>query len=163
MSEVLSSTPMKRRTDEDETRIVHVSPSDYRILLMIWESAVKATHDFLLQEDFEYYKSRMFSYFESVSLYAYKTTDGELAGFVGVADSRIEMLFVSRLFRGAGIGSQLLRFAINHLKVHRLDVNEQNRQAVGFYLHMGFRITGRSPVDNEGKAYPLLHLCIGRD
>jgi hypothetical protein len=41
-----------------------------------------------------------------------------------------------------------------------LDVNEQNPQAVGFYLHQGFRITGRSPLDGLGKPYPLLHLAL---
>ncbi|ADP12586.1 hypothetical protein EJP617_29050 [Erwinia sp. Ejp617] len=38
------------------------------------------------------------------------------------------------------------------------DVNEQNEQAVGFYKQAGFVITGRSPTDNRGRAYPLLHL-----
>lgn len=39
-----------------------------------------------------------------------------------------------------------------------LDVNEQNEQAVGFYLHMGFEVAGRSELDGTGKPYPLLHL-----
>jgi len=38
------------------------------------------------------------------------------------------------------------------------DVNEQNSQAVGFYGKMGFKRTGRSPVDDQGRPYPLIHL-----
>jgi putative acetyltransferase len=41
-----------------------------------------------------------------------------------------------------------------------VDVNEQNPQAVGFYLHEGFQQVGRSPLDGLGKPYPLLHLSL---
>jgi putative acetyltransferase len=41
------------------------------------------------------------------------------------------------------------------------DVNEQNGQAVGFYKRMGFTATGRSPLDGQGRPYPLLHLKHG--
>jgi putative acetyltransferase len=37
-------------------------------------------------------------------------------------------------------------------------VNEQNRSALAFYEHLGFERTGRSPVDGQGRPYPLIHL-----
>ena len=36
---------------------------------------------------------------------------------------------------GTGVGKQLLQYAIEHLQVDEVDVNEQNPQGVGFYLH----------------------------
>ncbi|WP_435655920.1 hypothetical protein [Brucella pituitosa] len=39
-----------------------------------------------------------------------------------------------------------------------VDVNEQNTQGVGFYKHMGFGQVGRSELDDQGKAYPILKL-----
>ncbi len=39
------------------------------------------------------------------------------------------------------------------------NVNEQNEQAVGFYKKVGFKVTGRSEVDDLGKPYPLLNLA----
>lgn len=33
-----------------------------------------------------------------------------------------------------------------------LDVSEQNGQAVGFYLHYGFQVVGRSDLDGTGRA-----------
>lgn len=39
-------------------------------------------------------------------------------------------------------------------------MNEQNPQAVGFYLHYGFVQTGRSPLDGEGRPFPLLHMAL---
>ncbi len=140
------------------TNIIKTSKQDYVRLSAIWESAVKATHDFLDSRDFAYYRSRLTHYFGQVALYAYKDEQGELAGFMGVSGPVLEMLFVDVAFRGNGIGTKLLRHAVHQLNVRKLDVNEQNIQAVCFYTRRGFRITGRSPFDCEGKPYPLLHL-----
>ena len=41
-----------------------------------------------------------------------------------------------------------------------VDVNEQNPQAVGFYRHYGFIQVARSPLDGEGKPFPLLHMAL---
>jgi putative acetyltransferase len=40
----------------------------------------------------------------------------------------------------------------------RVDVNEANLGAIGFYVANGFSITGRSAVDDEGRPFPLLHM-----
>ena len=142
----------------DSANIVQGTKNDYNRLLVIWESAVKATHDFLDNDDFVYYQSRMTYYFGMVDIYVYKNENGEIIGFIGVADSMVEMLFVDASFRGCGVGRKLLEYAIDKLNVCKLDVNEQNTQALDFYIHMGFKIVGRSPTDGEGKPYPLLHL-----
>ncbi|WP_311769057.1 GNAT family protein [Novispirillum itersonii] len=39
-------------------------------------------------------------------------------------------------------------------------MNEDNPQAVAFYRHMGFTVTGRSEVDGSGKPFPLLHMQL---
>lgn len=140
------------------TNIVKGTENDFDRLLTIWESAVKATHDFLDPEDFVYYKSRMMDYFRMVDVYVYKNEQGKAIGFIGVSESMVEMLFVDAAFRGCAVGRKLLEYAIDNLNVYKLDVNEQNTQALGFYIHMGFKITGRSQTDSEGKPYPLLHL-----
>ena len=140
------------------TNIVKGTKHDFARLSVIWESAVKATHDFLDNEDFVYYQSRITDYFCMVDIYVYKNENGETIGFIGVSGSMVEMLFVDAAFRGCGVGRKLLDYAIDNLNVDKLDVNEQNIQALDFYIHMGFRIIGRSPTDSEGKPYPLLHL-----
>jgi putative acetyltransferase len=86
-----------------------------------------------------------------------------VAGFVGVEDTMVEMLFVHPTWRGHGIGRRLLSYAVTSLGADRLDVNEQNPQAIGFYLRMGFEVAGRSAVDSIGKPYPLLHMRLRHD
>ena len=68
------------------------------------------------------------------------------------------MLFIHNDYRKKGIGKKLVMYAIKKLQVYKVDVNEQNIQAVGFYQHMGFSVITRSDLDAEGKAYPILHM-----
>ena len=81
-------------------------------------------------------------------------------GFIGLSDNHVEMLFVDPKQHGQGIGRALL----DHVRTSRatlsVDVNEQNPQAAGFYLHYGFVQTGRSPLDGEGRPFPLLHMSL---
>jgi putative acetyltransferase len=131
---------------------------DYPVLIDIWESAVKATHDFLSDEDFEFYKSHIPIYFEHVSLYVYRDNENVIKAFLGISDDSIEMLFVDNNSRGTGIGKILLDYAVNSLNARKVDVNEQNTRALKFYYHLGFKEVGRDEYDGEGKCYPILHL-----
>lgn len=128
-------------------------------LIKIWEASVRATHDFLPEEDIERLKPLIRNeYMPQVNLFVAINEEDTPIGFIGTYENRIEMLFVDSDFRGQGIGSILLRYAIDSLKVNEVDVNEQNIQGVGFYQHMGFIVASRSETDGEGKPYPLLTL-----
>ena len=70
----------------------------------------------------------------------------------------LDMLFVARVLRGKGFGGQLVNHITRHCGVRRVDVNEQNPQAVGFYEHMGFVTYKRTDRDEQGGPYPLLYM-----
>ncbi|MCI9172998.1 acetyltransferase [uncultured Duncaniella sp.] len=148
---------------DGETHIVKASANDHTRLIEIWESSVKATHDFLAESDFAYYRSRMPEYLSMVDLYVCRDCDGAALGFMGVAGTMLEMLFVDAGARGKGIGRRLLTHAVTRMGVDKVDVNEQNVQAIGFYERMGFAVTGRSELDGEGRPYPLLHMQRATD
>tara|TARA_B100000683_G_scaffold149091_2_gene144323 strand:+ start:1019 stop:1453 length:435 start_codon:yes stop_codon:yes gene_type:complete len=133
--------------------------SDYQEIVAVWEASVQATHDFLAEEDIQFFKPLILNeYLAAVTLYCAKNEDGTILGFIGVAEHNVEMLFLAPESRGKGIGRVLLQFAINNLGATKVDVNEQNPSAVGFYEHMGFKVVGRSPLDGMGKPFPLLHM-----
>ncbi len=140
--------------------IKKASVSDYDTLFDIWDSAVSATHDFLKKEDFLYYKSQLPLYFKYVDLYIYRDTDFLIKGFLGVSESKIEMLFIDNQYRKQGIGKKLLRFAIDTLHLIKVDVNEENKQALNFYISFGFKQIGYSKIDSEGKAYPIIFMQL---
>ena len=95
----------------------------------------------------------------AVPLIAARDVRGRIDGFAGVAGDMLEMLFVHARARGRGIGRALLLRAVD-AGVTRLDVNEQNPDGLGFYRHMGFEVVGRSPVDGQGRPFPLLHMSL---
>lgn len=142
-------------------KIENAVKADFPRLIEIWEASVRATHEFLSEEDLQELKPLILNqYFDAVDLKCAKKDDGETLGFCGVSDGNIEMLFVSPNERGKGIGSALASHAIDYQSATRVDVNEQNDQAIGFYLRIGFTVTGRSPVDGQGKPYQLLHMKL---
>ncbi|WP_420554027.1 acetyltransferase [Neptuniibacter marinus] len=138
-----------------------VEKADHLRLLKIWEGSVRATHDFLAEEDLQELKPLILEqYFDTVDLRCAKNSKGEILGFCGVHGENIEMLFISPDARGKGLGALLATYAIKSQGASKVDVNEQNEQALGFYQHIGFSVTGRSPIDGQGKPYPLLHMAL---
>lgn len=134
------------------------SNQDFPVLIEIWERSVRATHDFLPEAELNELKPLILNeYFQHVLLHKY-VKDGQIAGFVGTSPDNIEMLFIEPDFRGQGIGKALTQFVIDELKIQKVDVNEQNPQAIGFYQKLGFVVISRSELDGQGKPYPLLHL-----
>lgn len=83
--------------------------------------------------------------------------DNSIAGFVGVADNAVDMLFLDPAYINRGIGGLLLRHAIE-LGARKVDVNEYNIQAIGFYEHYGFVVVSRSDLDDFGNPCPILRM-----
>ena len=134
--------------------------SDYSELVQIWEDSVRATHDFLPEAYILLLREQVLRrYLDAVMLICCKDRQ-RICGFAGVANGYVHMLFVAPDYRGKGVGKRLLRYAIDELNAERLDVNEQNPQALGFYLHEGFQVVGRSETDGLGQPYPLLHMSL---
>lgn len=142
-------------------KLIQATPQDYPQLIELWEASVRATHHFLAEDDVQQLKPLILGqYFDAVDLTCAKNTDGTIVGFSGVYQGHLEMLFIAPAARGQGVGRFLARHAIDTQGVTKVDVNEQNEQAVGFYLHLGFSVQSRSAVDGQGRAYPLLHLAL---
>jgi len=139
-------------------RIKRAHLADCDTLAGIWEEAVTATHDFLAPGDFDFYRSALPSYFDGLQLFTFEYTSGKIAGFAGIRGDKLEMLFVGE--RGKGIGKILLDFAVKERYVTKVDVNAQNTAAAEFYRKYGFKETGLSPFDTEGKPYPIIRMEI---
>ncbi|MBE0463838.1 MAG: acetyltransferase [Halomonadaceae bacterium] len=142
-------------------QIEPATKADYPVLIEVWEDSVRATHDFLSEGDLLALKPLILEqYFDAVNLMVARNDTGDIVGFCGVNDDNIEMLFIAPQTRGQGVGVQLVSHAINTQAATKVDVNEQNEQAVGFYQHIGFSVIGRSPLDGQGKPNPLLHMAL---
>lgn len=142
-------------------RISTVTQDEFEALTDIWEQSVRATHDFLSEDDIVMLRPKVLNnYLPLMALRAYRDEQRKILGFVGALNGKVEMLFIAPDSRGAGIGKALLKYAVDIMAAHELDVNEQNPQALGFYQHMGFQVVGRSAVDGLANPFPLLHMKL---
>ena len=142
-------------------KIESADSKDYLELIKVWEASVRATHDFLPEEEIEVLKPVILeNYFDAVDLTCIKDSKGNIQKFCGVHDGNIEMLFISPAAMGSGIGRLLTKNAIENQGATKVDVNEQNDRAFDFYRQLGFKVIGRSPLDGQGKPYPILQMAL---
>jgi ribosomal protein S18 acetylase RimI-like enzyme len=143
------------------SRVSLATPRDGERLFGVWEASVRATHDFLTEADVQALIPRVHAILATfMPIHCLRDADGEVVAFMGVDGTEIVMLFVHPDHRGRGAGRTLVEYATAGLGARRVQVNEQNAQAVGFYEHLGFGIVGRSPVDADGRPFPLVHMAV---
>lgn len=133
--------------------------ADTATLADIWRASVRATHDFLSEADFHAIDTLVAErYLPATRVWVALDEQERARGFLGLSGAHVDALFVDPACRAQGLGRRLLAHAASLAGRLTVDVNEQNLQAVGFYRHMGFATTGRSPTDDAGRPYPLLHM-----
>jgi putative acetyltransferase len=145
----LSIAKIRPSRHEDGDRVVN-----------IWRAAVDATHHFLTVEDRQAIDIEVQQFLPYCPLWLAVDQQDQAIGFMGLADAHVDALFIDPAYHGNGIGRQLVSLALRFHPVITTDVNEQNPQAIGFYERLGFVAFGRSPIDPQGRAYPLIHLRL---
>lgn len=139
-------------------RLLSPSDTDFDALTDLWEASVRATHHFLAPGDIDFFKPLVRNgALPAAELYVIRR-EGRFAAFTGLEGDKIEMLFVAPDLRGKGLGRRLVQYAVERCGARRVDVNEQNTAAAGFYARMGFRTVARDTFDPSGHPYPILHL-----
>ncbi|WP_410739112.1 acetyltransferase [Citrobacter freundii] len=130
-------------------------------LISIWCRSVDATHRFLSAEYRIELEELVSSFLPEAPLWVAVTEQDEPVAFMLLIDQHMDALFVDPDVRGSGVGKLLIEHALSMVSTLTTNVNEQNEQAVGFYKKMGFTVTGRTEVDDLGRAHPLLNLVHG--
>jgi len=143
--------------------ITPATTSDYPAIIDLWELSVRTTHHFLPDDYRQEIKTLLPGVLPHVTIYTWRDTANVIKGFAGVADNKMEMLFIHPESRGQGIGRLLTEYCIHTLNADLVDVNEQNEQAVLFYKKMGYEQIGRLEFDGLGRPFPLLQLKYKRE
>ncbi len=133
-------------------------PGEGERAVEIWRAAVDATHDFLSQQDRVAIDEMVCGFLPQVPLWLAVDGNDHPIAFMLIDNGHMQALFVDPAVRGKGVGAGLVRQGLALHPKMTTDVNEQNAQAVGFYERMGFKRIGRSPVDDQGRPYPIIHL-----
>ena len=128
--------------------------------LEIWRAAVDATHTFLTPGDRREIDALVANEFLPKAELWLVVDEGDRAvGFLVMDGAMIDALFVDPAHHGNGFGTALLDHALALAPNATVDASEQATNALPFYLSRGFRVTGRSPTDGQGRPYPLVHLA----
>ena len=132
--------------------------ADTDLLFRVWRRSVDATHDFVAPDDLDRIARLVRDeYLPNAPLTVACAEGGRVVAFLGMTGCTIDSLFVDPDVRGTGVGKALIEHAKRRCPDGLdVEVNEQNSQAVGFYDHLGFTVSKRTPRDRQGKPYPLL-------
>lgn len=153
--------PTPHDMSNQEFSIVRYEESLRDQVLTTWEKSVMATHHFLTEEDFKSIKEAVFTMVDFHAFPVFCLMRGpEVAGFIGVADRKVEMLFVAPEYFGQGLGRKLMDFAFRVLHVNKVDVNLQNVDGVRFYRKFGFKPYEQTILDDQGRPYPLIRMKL---
>jgi len=155
-----NETGKRTNKENDYPDITRIEEKDFHEITDVWEASVRATHHFLKEEDILFFKPKIAGYLAQTESFCIRNEEGRIVGFIGISGETVEMLFIHPSARGKGLGKQLLHFAFSEYEVDKVDVNEQNEQAIPFYGKMGFEVVGRDALDGNGKPYPLLHMQL---
>ena len=140
------------------TTIRSARPDEGARAVTIWRRAVDATHDFLTPADRQAIDAMVCEFLPQAPLWLAVDANDVPQAFMWIDHGHMEALFVDPAVRGQGLGAALVRHGLALHPRMTTDVNAQNVQAVGFYERMGFQRTGSSPLDGQGRPYPILHL-----
>ena len=132
--------------------------ADHAALVDVWRRSVEASHDFLPPDAVEEIEAEVRRALPAVAELWLAEAGGVAAAFLGCTGNHVDMLFVAPEFFRRGLGTALLAHARRRHGALAVEVNEANAGACAFYRARGFMQTGRSPVDSEGRPYPLLLL-----
>jgi putative acetyltransferase len=138
-------------------KIREIAPGEIEPLVRIWLRSVRATHEFLSEDDIRTLEPLVR---EQVlpKLETWVLCTDEPIGFMVLSGNSLEGLFIDPDHTGGGGGKLMLAHARKLKGPLVVDVNEQNPAALGFYLANGFEVIGRSPTDSAGRPFPLIHL-----
>lgn len=121
-------------------------------MILVWEKSVRATHHFVTSSEVERLKEAVKEIdFKSFSVYCLISED-KVLGFLGVEDNVIVSLFLDPDYIGQKLGTKLMYYALNTLKANKVNVNEENSNAIEFYTKFGFKIYERIKKDSQGYA-----------
>lgn len=139
--------------------IREVQRDDLQELLNIWEQSVRASHHFLSEQDIQSLRLVVRDQaLPNLEIWVLCNDQAMPIGFMGLDGKKLEALFISPSHFRQGGGQLMLQHARQLKGSLHVDVNEQNTDALQFYVSNGFHVTSRSETDTQGQTFPLLHL-----
>jgi len=132
---------------------------DYDEIMAIWESSVQTGPNALSKKEVAYFKTIIpDTYLPLLDVYIVDE-EGPKA-FIGITESNIELLYVAFEARSRGYAKGLVDFVVRECSVTKVDVRDNDPDAVALYKHLGFEEVGRDVISGGDTAGYMLHLAL---
>ena len=116
-------------------------------VVQIWLESNRQAHSFIEADYWEKNKEEVRKMLPH-SLIQVAEIEGNIVGFIGMNETKIEGLFVNSNFQSRGIGHSLIEWAKTRNEVLTLYVYQKNQRALKFYLKEGF-VIHKQLIDEE--------------
>lgn len=144
-----------------EYKTTERTPELVSSLTALWNGSVRTTHHFLSEGDIQGLRPFVDEALRQVPVLGVAVGSGDIPlGFAGIAEGKIEMLFVAAEGQGRGVGRRLMQWAVMEKGATMIDVNEQNAHAAAVYRHWGFETYSRTETDDQGNPFPILRMRL---
>lgn len=127
--------------------------SDLKKLSRIWLDASLLAHPFIGEQRLQMQRVLIEDQYLPNAETWVACIDNLPCGFISLLDTFIGGIFVSPDRQGLGIGRRLIAHALNRKGKLELEVYTDNRQAMAFYIRLGFQELSRRSRDDEGYAF----------
>ncbi len=124
--------------------------NDLERIMELWLDTNIQTHDFIKKSYWQDHFNEVKEILPKASVYVYED-NGSIQGFIGLMDTYIAGIFISRDHQSQGIGSHLLNYVKGNHDELSLKVYEKNKRAVDFYLREGFLVTEKQEDKENGE------------
>lgn len=114
--------------------------ADIDSVMSIWLAGNLDAHSFIPAAYWHNQYPAVKTAIQQAAVYCYCDANNKVHGFIGLSNSYIAGLFVSKGFRRQGIGRQLLAIAKQNNNCLELDAYLANHNAISFYQRNGFKI-----------------------
>ncbi|WP_445404940.1 N-acetyltransferase [Acinetobacter vivianii] len=131
--------------------------NDFNELTKIWLQASIKAHHFIPASYWESNTTKMQEIYLPMSEVYIAEDTINIYGFIALVEDTVAALFVSPEHQAKGIGKQLISYAQDMRSRLELNVYQENKNSVKFYLASGFRIINEGlDTATNAKEYVML-------
>lgn len=131
--------------------------NDFNELTKIWLQASIKAHHFIPASYWESNTTKMQEIYLPMSEVYIAEDTINIYGFIALVEDTVAALFVSPEHQAKGIGKQLISYAQEMRSRLELNVYQENKNSVKFYLASGFRIINEGlDTATNAKEYVML-------
>ena len=131
--------------------------NDFNELTKIWLQASIKAHHFIPASYWESNTTKMQEIYLPMSEVYIAEDTINIYGFIALVEDTVAALFVSPEHQAKGIGKQLISYAQEMRSRLELNVYQENKNSVKFYLASGFRIINEDlDTATNAKEYVML-------